>query len=672
MKISRLAVLLVCAAFSLSLSGKAFAWGNPYLPFYEHIPDGEPRVFEDPDNPGKYRVYIIGSHDVRFDSYCGPDIRQWSAPIEDLTRWTDEGSIFTYPVDGQWDVMYAPDLVEVNRPDGTREYYLYPNCRGRNRGAIVCKSDRPDGPFKAINVTEDGRSALPGSIIGYDPAVFIDPVTDPSDPDFKYGFRAYAYWGFGQSSAAQLDQTTMWSLRPGTEIIHNFLPGMQRPPRPGQPEMPKPEYKYVYPGEDLDIFNFFEASSIRKVGNKYVSVYSGYSGPEYGMEFCNATLRYAYADTPLGPWKNGGVLVDARGPVVNEDGTAIVGGYSNHNTHGSLQKVGDQWYVFYHRCPRGYGFARQSMVAPVHINADEASVADGGRIVIRGFDPYSDDNTWTAKAVNGMEYTGAEVTSEGFQIYGLPPYQYYSAGYACYLSDKSIQSDTWEIWNNDMPLVDAKSGDVIGYKYFGFGGLDKASKGVKPFKGTGKRNRTAFNLFLASKTETSFKVNVWMDGSVDNGVWKGIKLGEIIVPAGSAGNVRRYVLDVAGIVDGIGGKHSIFLVPEGGEGPLCDISGLGFSSRKDKIDRPVTPKVDIKVNGMSIDLPEFPTRSTDSNGITGYNLYDVDCAVSGTPVVTASCDNKAVKTSVTTASDSEVSVNCDYNGVVKTYRLHFK
>jgi arabinoxylan arabinofuranohydrolase len=60
--------------------------GNPYLPLWEHLPDGEPRIFEDPDNPGKFRIYIIGSHDVRFNSYCGPDIREWSAPVEDLTN----------------------------------------------------------------------------------------------------------------------------------------------------------------------------------------------------------------------------------------------------------------------------------------------------------------------------------------------------------------------------------------------------------------------------------------------------------------------------------------------------------------------------------------------------------------------------------------------------------
>jgi len=79
--------------------------GNTYLPLWEHLPDGEPRVFEDPDKPGKFRIYIIGSHDVRFKSYCGPDIRAWSAPVEDLSSWRDEGPIFTYPISGQWDVM---------------------------------------------------------------------------------------------------------------------------------------------------------------------------------------------------------------------------------------------------------------------------------------------------------------------------------------------------------------------------------------------------------------------------------------------------------------------------------------------------------------------------------------------------------------------------------------
>lgn len=69
-----------------------------------------------------------------------------------------------------------------------------------------------------------------------------------------------------------------------------------------------------------------------------------------------------------------------------------------------------------------------------------------------------------------------------------------------------------------------KNGHIIGYKYFGFGGLDKDKLGLKAFKGTQKGNKTAFNLFLTPKTSRTFKVNVWLDGPWDNKVWKGTKL----------------------------------------------------------------------------------------------------------------------------------------------------
>jgi arabinoxylan arabinofuranohydrolase len=61
-----------------------------------------------------------------------------------------------------------------------------------------------------------------------------------------------------------------------------------------------------------------------------------------------------------------------------------------------------------------------------------------------------------------------------------------------------------------------KNGNIIGYKYFGFGGLDKDKKGLKAFEGTKPGNKTAFNLFLTPKTKNAFKVNVWLDGPWDN------------------------------------------------------------------------------------------------------------------------------------------------------------
>jgi len=36
-----------------------FGLGNPYLPLWEHEPDGEPRVFEDPDHPGNSAFTLL-------------------------------------------------------------------------------------------------------------------------------------------------------------------------------------------------------------------------------------------------------------------------------------------------------------------------------------------------------------------------------------------------------------------------------------------------------------------------------------------------------------------------------------------------------------------------------------------------------------------------------------
>lgn len=648
--------------------------GNPYLPLWEHVPDGEPRVFEDPDRPGHYRVYLIGSHDLRYDSYCGPDIRMWSAPVDDLSSWRDEGPIFTYAVDGEWDVMYAPDLVEIRRKDGRKEYYLYPHSRGAGREAMIARGDRPDGPFTPVNLTPDGKRTLPGSILGFDPSIYVEYVTDPSDPDYEIGFRAYGYWGFQRSMAAQLDQSTMYSVRPGTEVIPYFMPAGLRYGELRQPDVP---YPCIWPGEDLGAFNFFEASSIRRIGNKYVTIYSGYSGPDYGVGSSNSALRYAYSDSPLGPWKSGGVLVDSRAPELNSDGTRIVTTNAGHNTHGSMEQINGQWYVFYHRPPRGFGFARQAMVAPVKVVSDERPVSEGGKVVITGYDPFAPEGRRTVADSQGHEYRGAEVTSEGFHIYGLPPYAYYSAGIACYLSDVRLQQDSWDVWDNGAPVGGMRNGHIVGYKYFGFGGLDAPRNGLKAFEGTAKGNATRFNLFLKPLTDEAFKVSVWLDGPWDNAVWKGIRLGEISVPAGSVQEVTRFSLDVSAAVDGLDGKHAVYLVAEGaGQAPLCDLIGLGFSKKGQTLERPQVPVVQIKADGKDLAMPVIPLRSTSANGLTDCTTYEVRCDVpssaSSMPRLSAVSSDPSVAVSVTQGSkDKDGMVKCTYRGQTKTYLVRF-
>lgn len=654
---------------------------NPYMPLWEHVPDGEPRVFEDPDNPGKYRLYVTGSHDTLYDFYCGADTRMWSAPVENLSDWRDEGPVFTLFRGGAWDIMYAPDLEEVVRRDGTKEYWLYPNSRGWKREPMVAKASRPDGPYEPVNLTDDG--VVPGSMFGFDPGIYVERVTNRRDPAYKTGFRAWGYWGFKQAQAAELDPATMYSVKPGTEAVPYFIPSGDRYGVIADPEGTK--YPNLFPGEDPKDFNFFEASSIRKVGNKYLLIYSGHSGPDYGMNSSNATLRYAFGDSPMGPWKIGGVLVDARGPVPGEDGTALRPSNAANNTHGSIARVGDQWWVFYHRAPRGFGHARQAMVAPITIEWDEKSVADGGRVTVGAYDPYATDSKWSAKTTAGVEYKGAEVTSEGFNIYGLDPYRYYSAGYACFLSSPDTQTDSWDIWADDAPIVGARSGDIIGYKYFGFGGLAEDMDGVQAFEGTAPGNGTTLDVWLTPRTASSFKIGVWLDGPWDNETWHGKRIGEIVVPAGLGperetmpvtGGPRRFSLDVSGFVDGLEGKHALYLVVEGrGWSPLCNLIGLGFSSKEKPVERPVTPQVTVWVNGVAVELPVTPVRANSKNGLPGYDVYEVVVGISpGTrsaPVVTAAASDPDIDIDIAqpASATGTAAVKFTYRGVAKTYNL---
>ena len=660
---------------------------NPYLPLWEHLPDGEPRVFEDPDQPGKLRAYIIGSHDVTYTAYCGPDIRMWSAPVEDLTQWRDEGPIFSWFVNGQWDTMFAPDLVcTTDRQTGKKTYWLYPHSRCWRRIPMVCKGDRPNGPFTPVNLTKDGTQCPPGSLIDFDPSVFIEDITDKKDPDFDKGFRAYVFYGFQHSTACELDQNTMYSQRPGTEIIDPFIPASSRDGK--LLDKKGSEYKALYKGQNPLDFNFFEASSIRKVGNKYVMVFSGYSGQEYGLGATNSALRYAFGDSPLGPWRSGGVLVDSRGVVLNEDGSKLITTNAGHNTHGSLQEINGQWYVFYHRPPRGFGNARQAMVAPVKIMLDKKPVAKGGVVKITGYDPYADNKEWSAKASNGDEYTGAEVTSEGFNIFGLPPYAYYSAGIACFMYGPNANNwmqDNHDQWNNSMDLAGIQNGGIIGFKYFGFGGLAQDTKGIKAFEGTKKGDHTMLNLYLTHSGKGAFKIHVKLDDP-----WKGQEIGLIDVPASESQTVNMVGCEVPE-VEGLTGKHAIYLVAEGpevqqAEQPqrgqwgrrqqqperpqgLFDLHGIRFAKGVGE-PAPIVPQVTIFADGKKLNIPEKPLMSTNANGYTDCNRYQLYAPLKDGSKVDAQANVADVKIEVSPVTAGRATVKATYQGREKVFMIN--
>ncbi|MDO4216129.1 MAG: family 43 glycosylhydrolase [Bacteroidales bacterium] len=223
-----------------------FSSANPYMPVWEYIPDGEPYVFEDPDNPGKFRVYVYGSHDMLQNTYCGLDQVVWSAPIDDLTNWRLDGTIFeltknangeTLNEGGKGDLLFAPDVTVTTDENGKKTYWLFPNNMAKGRRCTVAKSDRPDGPFQVCNWNQDGKTTY--GVLDFDPGVFVDDDG-----------RVYGYWGFGTSHGAELDPTTMCTVKSGTEIVTNMIPGHMQ--------------------EGVE--RFFEASSMRKIKDKYVFV----------------------------------------------------------------------------------------------------------------------------------------------------------------------------------------------------------------------------------------------------------------------------------------------------------------------------------------------------------------------------------------------------------------
>lgn len=417
-------------------------------------------------------------------------------------------------------------------------------------------------------------------------------------------------------------------------------------------------------------------------------VFSSYSGPDYGLSSTNSALRYAYGDSPLGPWRSGGVLVDSRGVVPNEDGTHLTTTNFGHNTHGSIEQINGQWYVFYHRPPRSFGNARQAMVAPVKITWGKKKVADGGTVRITGYDPYAKNGEWTASGTDGTCYTGAEVTSEGFQIFGLPPYSYYSAGYACYVTGHHWMQDNHDVWSNHMDLAGITNRGIVGFKYFGFGGLNKTEKGVPAFSATQKGDGTTLCLNLTPNGHGAFKIHVMLDGPYANSTWNGREIAVIEVPADAPRKATTYTVAVPA-VEGLQGKHAIYLVtedpevnvPENRQGwnrpqqperpiGLYDLHGIGFAKQGESCEPPIVPQITIMADGHQLRIPNTPIRSTNTNGYTEANRYQVYAPLHEHSHLTVTASDPTVKIEVSPITEGRATVTCAYQGKKKIFLVN--
>ncbi len=408
---------------------------NPYMPLWEHVPDGEPRVF---DHNGEKRVYVYGSHDIEKEQYCGRDYVVWSAPVDDLTNWTYHGVAYVTHYDS---ILYAPDVVK--RGD---TYYMYAAER-KGSLVVVASAKTPWGPFENPVETK----------LGFDPGILVDDDN-----------KVYAYWGGCAAPCyiAELEDD-MATIKEGT-LVENPLGHSTCPWNP------------VDDGHINLIDAFFEASSPRKVMGKYVYIYSKrYEKPvpELGVFTPNnGFLSYRFSDTPFGPFHDGGDFSFNGGEILKDSEGHGTMTYQWGNNHGSIMEVNGKWYVFYHRQTGVNEYSRQAMIEPIDV-----AMGTDGKLYI-GDIKYLDGEPVSSKPV--------EMTSQGAHVNGLDAYSWISAGYACHIYGSKkrayVRPGYEQIDEISTPVVDITDGTTVGFRYLQFGNntpktvtvvLEEAKKG---------------------------------------------------------------------------------------------------------------------------------------------------------------------------------------------------
>lgn len=354
---------------------------NPYLPFWETIPDAEPHVFGD-------RVYIFGSHDtLGGNRFCSEDYACWSAPLDNLGDWKYEGIIYpkeqdplngasysntlpklsgaaqTIPVHD----LYAPDVAKG--PDG--RYYLYYALDFTNVISVaVC--DTPAGSYEFLDFVRYADGSIRNNARYFDPAILCDSTGN------------YLYYGFCPESR---------------------FPGMETSPYPGAMMVKLADDMHTIITEPVLVANgietaagssyekhpFFEAPSIRHYGDWYYFIYSSI----YMHELC-----YGMSQSPEGPFEYKGILVSNAN--LGCKGNTQPQNYFANN-HGGLVHINGKYFIFWHRHTMATQFSRQGC-------ADKVCISEDGTI------------------------SQAEITSCGLSDEPLPAAACYQAQIACHLT----------------------------------------------------------------------------------------------------------------------------------------------------------------------------------------------------------------------------------------------
>jgi hypothetical protein len=383
------------------------------------------------------------------------DYVAYSAPVSDLTDWRYEGIIYSVKQDPEhserYKYIYAPDLVQG--VDG--RYYLYYACAGGCfTGPVhVAVCDTPAGKYEYYGCVRNIDGSSYTRHVTFDPGV----LNDNGEIWLYYG------WALGlDESKLPKKMVPLFSklMKPMLKTLESKMFGKTPEEVKSEPlgvmganvvKLDKDmitvisEPKRIVPGQfessKTSFFGhaFFEANSIRKIGDTYYFIYSS----ENQHELCYAISKYPDKDFVYQGVliSNGDVGYKGRKPKDRLNATG--------NNHGSIEKINGQWYIFYHRHTHKSLYSRQACAEKITITPD------------------------------GM-ISQVEVTSQGLNGVPLAASGEYPAAMACNLTNGRMPHLMQGFYKKSIPhlthkederyITEIEHNTLIGYKYFAFMG----------------------------------------------------------------------------------------------------------------------------------------------------------------------------------------------------------
>ena len=416
---------------------------NPYLPSWEYVPDAEPHIVDG-------RVYVYGSHDL-FNgiNFCLGDYVCWSAPVDDLGNWTYHGCIFKREQDPAapkvrvTNGLAAPDMVVG--PDG--KYYLY-YFMGGTKMISVAVCDEPAGEYTYIGYVRYPDGSPMKKYVCFDPCAFNDNGTIRIYYGTQYQDETNDILAADDGKMQEVMERYNKSREEILSTADN-VNGACMAVLEDDMLTVKEEPVHIFPYEsDFGGHEFFEASSMRKVGDKYYFIYSSQKNHE---------LCYAVSDRPDGGFRFMGTLV-SNGDIGVNGVTEETRMNMTGTTHGSIICINGQWYVFYHRLTHKSDYSRQACAEKIYL---------------------SEDGTFAQAEMTSCGLNDAPLTGKGS----------YPAVIACNITNGKMPHGSNKIFTDSFPNVNHRinketgkterciceisEGTLIGYRYFRFESLSE-------------------------------------------------------------------------------------------------------------------------------------------------------------------------------------------------------